>query len=104
MKKTDKDSIDCVVNLMLEARTNAGISKDTAIAATEGMSKLRSKYRTLPSIPTEIANMLIDMQASLLTSAERHKSDLANVAMANTIFEIALRLSDIAREMTSLSK
>ncbi len=92
--------IEDVLALSIGARTNVGVSDSevaSAIGSTEALSK---KYKGKDFLPMDVVNVLIDLQSGLISSGVRHREEFQNEAMAKKIFEVALRLSDIARDMT----
>ncbi|AYZ67152.1 hypothetical protein EGY31_29040 [Burkholderia multivorans] len=100
MNDTAENWIDDMLSLATNARTNAGVSDDEARAAIESMSILRNDYKVKAGVPMAVVNVRIDLQSSLISSGTRHREELGNEQMAARLYELASRLTDIARDMT----
>ncbi|UGA36249.1 hypothetical protein JOS77_17490 [Chromobacterium haemolyticum] len=100
MTNIDEVWIDDITTLILNARSNTGITEIEINQAISSTDQLVKKYKGTKSLPMEIVNILIDMQASLITSADWHKNEKNQVAMSETIYKTALLLSDLARDIT----
>lgn len=100
MTNIDKTWIDNITILILNARSRAGITDIEINQAISSTDQLIKKYKGTKSLPMEIVNILIDMQASLITSADWHKNEQNQAAMSETIYKTALLLSDLARDIT----
>lgn len=99
--KLDADWEDTIVSLILNSETNAGISDKEIHAALAKTEDLCKAYKGQTTLPMRIANVLIDMQSSLIIYSDRHRQHLNNEEMAEKIFRAALDLASIARNMTS---
>ena len=82
MINTDQIWIDDITTLILNARSNAGITDTEIKQAINSTNQLIAKYKGTASLPMEIVNVLIDMQASLITSADWHKNEKKQIAMS----------------------
>ncbi|KMN37565.1 hypothetical protein VI26_02750 [Chromobacterium sp. LK1] len=100
MINTDQIWIDDITTLILNARSNAGITDTEIKQAINSTNQLIAKYKGTASLPMEIVNVLIDMQASLITSADWHKNEKKQIAMSENIYKTALLLSNLARDIT----
>ncbi|AXT45172.1 MULTISPECIES: hypothetical protein [Chromobacterium] len=100
MANIDEVWVDLISTLILKARSSAGITDIEINQAISSTNQLITKYKGKKSLPMAIVNILIDMQASLITSADWHKNEKKQTAMSETIYKTALILSDLARDIT----
>ena len=100
MANIDEVWIDHITTLILNARSNTGITDIEINQAISSTNQLITNYKGKKYLPMAIVNVLIDMQASLITSADWHKNEKKQAAMSEAIYKTALLLSALAREIT----
>ncbi|MDK2125629.1 hypothetical protein [Parachitinimonas caeni] len=96
MKELIEKFSDLYAQLYEGARSNSGIDEDLLDKTKQALLEIREVSRYLDCLPKSLVNLFVDMQAALMSCADRHEPE-----MAKRIFRAADVLSDIARDIAS---